>query len=444
MGIIKRIIDKQPNVIKRMCYNLVPFKYRYGELFNNTVNFLNDVDNWTYTKTEEYQFNQLKKILKHCNDNVPYYSKLFSEYGFDYNIQSFDDVNKLPFLTKDDIKTNFNDLIATNFNDKKILFKTSGSSGNKLEFYGDDSMYKKEAAYILHSFNSHGSNLYDDWTIWIRRHSPKNENDLVVKDYELKRIYVSPFHLNDDNILFYVDLINNSKVKTIVTYPSTAYWLSCLLEKHNLKLANIQSIHGASEKCLDVWSDKIKKVFGFNIKMHYGQVEKVSFMYQSNISDFYHNDMTYSYTQISDDNSIVGTSFMNYVMPFIRYKTNDIVTLNKNVQFDSSRPLLVSDINGRADDMIVAKNDSRIPSVNFYTLMSKKEDVKMFQLYQKLDKSLILKISTNNNINDNIFNELKFEILKRVGDLPLEIKIVDKIERDRKTGKLRCVITEIK
>jgi phenylacetate-CoA ligase len=216
------------------------------------------------------------------------------------------------------------------------------------------------------------------------------------------------------------------------------------LEKHNLKLPYIKSIHGASEKCLDVWGDKIKQVFGFNLKMHYGQVEKVSFMYQSNDSESYHNDLTYSFTEFDNSNTIIGTSFMNYVMPFIRYKTNDVVTLNENVEYNISRPLVVSKIDGRVDDMVVSESNSRIPSVNFYTVMSKIEEISMFQLYQKSNKSLYFKIVIKDNFNDTVLDELRSEIIKRVGNLPLQFEIVDEIPRDQNTGKIRCVITEIK
>lgn len=444
MGIINRIVKKQPKIIKKLYYDIVPFKKRYGKLFAETCDFLNEVDEWSYDRSKEYQFNQLRQILKHCNNNVPYYGKLFADYNFNPNIQSFDDIKKLPFLTKDIINNNLDDLVAKNFNGKKIIFKTSGSTGNRLKFFGEDLMYKKEAAYILHSFNSHNGELYDKWSIWIRRHSPKDMSDLVVKDYELKRIYISPFHLNDETINFYVDLINETKSTTIVTYPSTAYWLSCLLEKNNLTLPNIKSIHGASEKCLDVWGEKIKNVFGFNLKMHYGQVEKVSFMYQSNDSELYHNDLTYSFTEFDELNTIVGTSFMNYVMPFVRYKTNDVVTLNEDVKYDISRPLIVSKIDGRVDDMVVSESGSKIPSVNFYTVMSKIEEISMFQLYQKLNKSLYFKIVVKDNFNELILDKLRIEIIKRVGNLPLEFEIVDEIPRDLSTGKIRCVITEIK
>lgn len=444
MGIVQRIIKKQPNFIKKIYYNIVPFKKRYGSVYGETVDFLNDVDNWTYDRTKEYQFNELKRVLINAQKYVPYYGKLFSDYGFNPNINSFNDIKKLPYLTKDIINDNFEDMVSTNFNGKKYLFKTSGSTGKRLQFYGEDSMYKKEAAYISHSFKSHGSNLYNDWSVWIRRHSPKDNNDLMVKDYELKRIYLSAFHLNDQTIYDYVKIINKSKIKTIVTYPSTAYWLSCLLEKNNLKLDSVTSIHGASEKCLPIWSDKIKSVFGFDFKMHYGQVEKVSFAYQSSVSNYYHESLTYSFTEYDENNTIIGTSFMNDVMPFIRYKTNDVVELMESPLYDYSSPLIIKGIDGRVDDMIMSESNSKIPSVNFYTVMSKIKEIRMFQFRQKLDKSTKLSIVIEDGFNEKIFNDLKKQIHQRIGNVPLVIEIVDEIHRDPITGKIRCVITDIK
>jgi len=131
-------------------------------------------------------------------------------------------------------------------------------------------------------------------------------------------------------------------------------------------------------------------------------------------------------------------------MPFVRYQTNDIVTLNGDVKFNNPRPLCVTEIDGRVDDMIVSENGSRIPSVNFYTVMSKIEGVILFQLFQKLDKSLYFKLVTNQKFDRGLLISLKYEIKKRVGNLPLEIKIVNEIPRDPITGKIRCVITEIK
>ena len=50
----------------------------------------------------------------------------------------------------------------------------------------------------------------------------------------------------------------------------------------------------------------------------------------------------------------------------------------------------------------------------------------------------------NENFKESILDDLKLEIIKRVGNLPLDFEIVNEIKRDPNTGKIRCVISEIK
>ena len=63
MGVVSRIIKKQPNFIKKIYYNLIPFNKRYGETYNDTSNFLDEVDLWGYDRTRQYQLDKLKNVL---------------------------------------------------------------------------------------------------------------------------------------------------------------------------------------------------------------------------------------------------------------------------------------------------------------------------------------------------------------------------------------------
>jgi phenylacetate-CoA ligase len=49
---------------------------------------------------EEYQMQQLSKLLNHAYENVPYYQKVFDQRGLKpEDIQDFDELEKLPLLT---------------------------------------------------------------------------------------------------------------------------------------------------------------------------------------------------------------------------------------------------------------------------------------------------------------------------------------------------------
>jgi phenylacetate-CoA ligase len=448
MGVVTSIIKKQPLFIKKLYYNFVPFENRYGEEFKNTFNFIMQSKDWDLNKLKEFQFQELKKILIHSRDNVPYYRDLFNSHGIKVeNFQNFDDIKIIPLLTKEIINQNFDKLLAENYKNKKLFkIKTSGSTGKKLEFYATDSVYKKEAAFILRAYKEHGATLYDKPSIWLRRYVPSNEQqDLWNYDYELKRLYMSAYHLNKSTIKQYLEEIQKKKYHTLVGYPSSVYSLACLLEEENLSI-EISAIHVASEMMLPQWKEKIEKIFGIPVKAHYGQMEKVSLFQQDLKNDFYSDCLEYSYTEfIKDDeqNIVVGTGFINYAMPFIRYRTNDTAELN-NEPTSVGLPKTVKYFNGRCDDILIAKNGTRLPGVNFYTMMYKIDGVKMFQINQKSLDMVNFKLVKSDKFTTDTLKQIEDGLKKRIGDVKINFDIVENIERNKTSGKIRCIFNEIK
>jgi phenylacetate-CoA ligase len=84
---------------------------------------------WSKEQLEEYQLQQLSKLLQHAYENVPYYRRVFDERGFKpKDIPDFTDLQMLPYLTKEDVRTNFNDLIARNIPKEQMDYGTTGGS----------------------------------------------------------------------------------------------------------------------------------------------------------------------------------------------------------------------------------------------------------------------------------------------------------------------------
>jgi phenylacetate-CoA ligase len=425
---------------KKLLYKVIPFKYRYGKKYYEFLKFLNISKKWSYDQSKSYQLEKTKELLKFSNENIPYYKNLFKSNGFDYNIKHLDDLKNIPILTKEDIINNFNSLINKNFDGKHYKMNSSGTTGKRLEILGTDDLFKIEAAFITNAFNDHGSRLYEDHSVWLRRYSPSVDDPIFFNDPELNRSYMSAFDLNDDTIFEYVKYINSTKTKTLVSYPSTLYYFSLLCGKYNLRLTHVRHMHGASEVCLPQWRNKIKEITGIDIKMHYGQVEKVSFAHQDSKNNFYRENLLYGLNEYDENNIIIGTGFYNQVMPLIRYKTNDKVILNNDVELKGCNPKTILDIEGRNGDMLITNVGSYVPAVNFYSFMSKINEVDMFQIVQKKeDKSLDFYIVPNKKYNNLTEKKLLQEMENRLGKIDIKITKVKSIERDKNSNKLKTV-----
>ena len=440
MGSFIKNIKKQPVIIQRLFFKAIPFRWRYGKKFREHLEFLEKAESWSYDQAREHQLLSLRKLLIHAKQNVPYYRDLFNEIGFDPNIKSFEDLKKIPLLTKDDVIANRVRLIDETYTGKHYKMNTSGTSGKRLDLVCSDDLFKIEAAYIYDACKKHGLNLYDEHSIWLRRYSPGENDEFYRHDYELNRTYLSAFHLNDDTVHRYVSYINETRTMNLISYPSTLYYLALLCEKHNLKLLHIKNMHGASEMCFSNWKEKIAEVFRIDLKMHYGQVEKSVFAYQDADDDFYNESMTYSYNEFMEDGTVVGTGFHNTLMPLIRYRTEDRIKVRENMSRKNSHPKTIEEIQGRNGDMLLHKSGALVPAVNFYSFLSKCNFIDMFQIRQyKESKDLVFYAIQGSSFDNKSEDYVRKELTDRLGEVNIEFVYVNELDRDFNSSKFKAV-----
>lgn len=81
-----------------------------------------------------WQNERLVKQVKHVYDNVPYYRKKMVEKGVEPgDVKSIDDLYKLPFLTKDDLREAYPyGLLAKPLEDCVRIQSTSGTTGRRV------------------------------------------------------------------------------------------------------------------------------------------------------------------------------------------------------------------------------------------------------------------------------------------------------------------------
>ena len=97
--------------------------YKYQ---SSTYKFLKESQWWSGEKLREYQINELSKLLIHSYNNVPYYKKFFDKLNLKPgDIELIEDLQKLPFLTRDIVSRNKEELIARNYPRNRLEYKTA-------------------------------------------------------------------------------------------------------------------------------------------------------------------------------------------------------------------------------------------------------------------------------------------------------------------------------
>ena len=448
MGSVSRLVKKLPNPLKDIVYDIVPFYWRNGSRYRQTLDFINKSQWWSTKELKHYQWRKLKEILIHAYTNVPYYRKVFDNLNLKPgDIKNYNDFRKLPLLTKNIIRDNFEDLKARNVpKESTTEFSTSGSTGKRLVFIGEKILYQIEGAFLERVYASHGSDFFGEKSIWLRRYVPSRGRPIFNYDPELKRMYLSAYHLTEKRLPEYINIMTKFGAKLLVGYPSSVYVLTTLLEKSKLKRPPIKVIHVASENLNEDWKEKIERYWGISVKDHYGMVEKVSLLHRCGESELYHDNLEYGFTEIINIKlgvgDIVGTGFYNYAMPLIRYKTNDKARINRESSVcccGRGLPLTVDRVLGRDDDMLITRSGRYLPAVNFFPTIAAISGIKMFKIIQHDYSNIEIQIVPDEEFGIKTRNQLKKIMQERMGRLKFNIRLVSKIPRSKKTGKIRTI-----
>ncbi|MDG2356867.1 MAG: hypothetical protein P8L21_01125, partial [Polaribacter sp.] len=107
---INYLFNNSPVIIQNILlsaygYNLK--KSRYGDRFNIELAAFKERESYTSQKWRDYQTIELRKLLIHAFNTVPYYYEKYKKHGFthtDFKKFELEDLHKLPFLEKEDFR----------------------------------------------------------------------------------------------------------------------------------------------------------------------------------------------------------------------------------------------------------------------------------------------------------------------------------------------------
>ncbi len=427
----------------------------------NTLPYLKELEKTQWLSEEELkqmQWNKLKALLAHAYENVPFYKDRFASVGLhNDNIKSLEDFNRIPYLTKDDIRNNHDNLLAVNYKGKKIGKQvTGGSTGTPLHFMLDDNNYRWRTATVkrIYGWSGYGDG---EKTIFIWGASvvkqpllKKIKHDL---DEWLKRhkIY-NTFYFTEEMMGRCIKEINSYKPAFIVVYTTPIYNFARYIKINNKKIRSPRAIIAAAEKLFPQQRKVIEEVFGCPVFETYGCREVTSIAGECNRHKGMHINMETIYLEVIKEDKpaepegtgeIVVTDLTNYAMPFIRYKNDDIGSIS-NRKCDCGRGLsLLENIEGRILDNIKTRNGRLVPGEFFIYWFMGFDGIKQFQIFQKDLDNLIVKIVKSKDFPQQKLNYLEDVIRRIMGDeISIDFQLVDEIPLTR-SGKFRVVVSEV-
>lgn len=457
----RKIYEKLPTFFKNTAnyiYGRIPYSVHLGKEYVDTLKILEREEYKSEVEHIDYQFKELKKILVYSYENVPYYKRVFDEVKFNpYEMTDFSDIEKIPFLTKEIIEDNYQDLISTEVDKKYITINTtSGTSGRQLRFGIDTrTYYSREWAFIHHIWKRIGY-VEGKSSIAALRNEVLPEGKLYEFDNKTRRLILDTYHLTDESCAKIIAKLEKDNIEFIHTFPSAITVLCKYLIRSGGTSYSPKAIIVTSETLYEEQKRMIEECFHTRVFTFYGHSERAALASWCEKDDLYHIQTEYGYVELVDDsghvineNEVIGeivcTGFHNLAMPLIRYKTADYASYSEKKDCPCGRHYRsFTNIYGRRNqDALIGKDDNLISdsALNMHSMIY--QNVDKFQFVQnekgKCDL-LIVKGDTYTDEDEKIIYE---EINKKVGDtIDLSIVYVDDIQRT-KAGKYRYLIRNI-
>ena len=329
-----------------------------------------------YEDIRKLQEEKFLKQVRHVYDNVPYYRDLCAKKGVSIDdIKSLDDIKKLPFLSKDDLREAYPyGMLATDIKDCVRIQSTSGTTGKRVvAFYTQNDIDLWEECCARAIVAAGGSN-----------------EDVVQVCYGYGLFTGGPglnggshkvgsltLPMSSGNTERQIQFMMDLNATILCCTPSYAAYIGESLKERGYKPEDNKlkaGIFGAEPWTEEMRRD-IEKSLGIKAYDIYGLTETsgpgVSFECEE--QQGMHINEDHFYAEIIDPETgevlpegskgeLVFTSLDKEAFPLIRYRTRDITVLTREKCSCGRTFIRMKKPMGRSDDMMIIRGVNVFPS----------------------------------------------------------------------------------
>ena len=451
--------DNAPYWVQSILLNIYALgihRERYGKPFALAFEELQKTQWFSPDQIYRYQFERLKALVKHAYETVPFYRKRYDEYGVrPEDIKELSDISRLPILTREDVRSAGDALISSRYPKNKLIHgHTSGTTGSPLSCYWDKQTCVYNNAVDWRQKRWAGIEYGEGIAMFMGRTivpTNKTKPPFWQVDRIHNMLWMSSFHLSKEYLPHYLKKLIQYRPAVIEGYPSTVYILARYLKKLDQKFP-VKAVITSSETLLPTQRTLIEERFEAPLFDFYAMAERVAFAGQCEAHE-YHLSFEYAFNEIADTDGnpvgpdkkgyLVGTSLLNFGMPFIRYKTSDITAI-KTGQCSCGRHMpRFTGVTTKEEDIVVTPEGKLISSSVLTHPFKPMDAVQESQIIQEEVDLLRIKIVRRKGYSESDSTNLIAALRQRVGlSMRIELEFVENIPRTQ-AGKLRWVISKI-
>jgi len=333
----RQIYEALPEWTK-LSVGMIPFAWLAGGHYRAHLAAGRALERASEEELRQFSSSRLSKLLDYATMHVSAYRKHRSAFERFTPTEALKD---FPFLDKEIIMADQSAYVS---DEAKALphyrATTGGSTGRQMEIVMDNHSQSVELAFMHRQWERVG---------YTPRHRKATFRGTTINAergvyWKLNPIYnelqFSVFHMTEANMPAYFERMRRWRPMFIHGYPSAVDMLAEAILRSDIPLPSIRAVLLGSEGTTTQQRERIEAAFKARVYTWYGHTERVVMAGECEYSSEYHAFPDYGLFEmlgrdgetLTEDGAygeIVGTGFVNRLMPLIRYRTDDMARLRK-------------------------------------------------------------------------------------------------------------------
>ena len=416
-------------------------------------------ERWPRERLDAFRLERLRRTVATAYEHTPYWREVMDAHGIaPDDVRSLDDLARFPLLVKETLRQRREEMVWRDEGPGLKLVRTSGSTNEALQFYTSST---REAHINAARMRGH------EW-IGIRRGdremyywgSPielsKQDRMKRIRDWLINDGLTNGFEVTPQRVKGYFEYWKKWRPKCIFGYPSTFALTVTMAEQQGIDLGELKDrglkvICTTSEVLTDVDRQITTKAFGVPVYDSYGLREGGLVGHECEHATMHCIDEQVILETIDPhtleptrgEGELVVTNITAPVMPVIRYRTGDVVTLS-NEPCQCGRSLSSIKISGgRIADFVITDQGKWVVGYSFIYICRSVKGIVKFQVRQDRIGQIRILLATDEKFGPDGVEQVTRAARARLDSTDeIIVELVDDIQ-PAASGKYRPVVSKV-